>query len=240
MWTDVIDLRDFYATPLGQVARRLLRTSLRAAWPDVKGMNVLGVGYAVPFLGAFRGEAARVLSAMPAAQGVLRWPADGPGLTALTENADLPFPDLSMDRVVLVHTLECAENVRPMMREVWRVLADGGRMMVVVPNRTGLWARLERTPFGHGRPYSSRQLGQVLRDSMFTPVSIRPALFIPPVRSRMALATAGAWEKAGARWAPALGGLLMAEAVKTIYAANAVPARPARGYLQAAGRRPGA
>lgn len=240
MWNDVIDLRDFYATALGQVARRTLRTALRATWADVKGLNILGVGYAVPFLGAFRGEAARTVAAMPASQGVLRWPPEGGALTALTGNAELPFPDLSMDRILLVHTLECAENVGPLMREVWRVLADGGRLMVVVPNRTGLWARLERTPFGHGRPYSARQLGHVLRDSMFTPMSIKPALFVPPLRSRMAMATAPAWENIGARWAPALGGLLMAEAMKTIYAANAVPAAPARGYLQTAHRPPGA
>lgn len=239
MWTDVIDLRDFYATTLGQVARRVVRRHVRAIWPDVKGMNVLGLGYAVPYLGIFRGEAARTLAAMPAGQGVLRWPMDEPGLTTLTENADLPFPDLSMDRIILVHALECTENVRPMMREVWRTLADGGRLIVVAPNRTGLWARFERTPFGHGRPYSARQLGQTLRDNMFTPVATRPTLFVPPLRSRMALATAPAWENVGTRWMPALGGLVVAEAVKTIYAANAVPATPKRVYLPVAERPPG-
>jgi SAM-dependent methyltransferase len=239
MWTDVIDLRDFYATPLGQTARRVLRARLRALWPDVKGMNVLGLGYAVPYLGVFRGEAGRVLAAMPASQGVLPWPASGSGLTMLAGESELPLPDLSMDRILLVHALECTEMVRPLMREIWRVLADGGRLIVVVPNRTGLWARFERTPFGHGRPYSSRQVAQLLRDSMFTPVERRPALFLPPVRSRMAMAMAPAFENIGARWLPALGGVLLAEAAKTIYAANALPANAKRAYLPAAERTPG-
>lgn len=240
MWIDVIDLRDFYTQPLGAVARRVLGGHLRAAWPDVSGMNVLGFGFAAPYLGQFLGEAARVLAVMPASQGVVHWPDAGPGLTALSANDELPFPDLSMDRIVLIHALECAENVRPLMREAWRVLADGGRMIVVVPNRTGLWARLERTPFGSGRPYSARQVGQVLRDCMFTPISTRPALFVPPLRSRMALATAAAWENVGSRWLPALGGVLVAEAGKTIYAANAVPARSKRAYMAVTERTPGA
>lgn len=231
MRTDVIDLRDFYATPLGHIARRGLRRHLRALWPDVKGMRVLGVGYAVPYLGIFRGEAERVLAAMPASQGVLPWPSTAQGLTVVSDDDVLPFPDLSMDRIVLVHALEGADHVRPLMREVWRVLADGGRLVVVVPNRTGLWARLEHTPFGHGRPYSPGQVTTLLRDSMFTPTSLQPALFVPPFRSRLTLATAAAWENVGGRWLPALGGVLMAEATKTIYAPNPVVAARRRAYV---------
>src|SRR5690606_19211344 len=107
---------------------------------------------------------------MPARQGVLHWPAEGNGLTALCDEMDLPFPDLSMDRVLLVHALECAEQVRPMLREVWRVLSGSGRLLVVVPNRSGIWARFERTPFGHGQPYSPFQISRLLRENLFTPL----------------------------------------------------------------------
>ena len=160
MWTDVVDLNEFYQSRLGQVARRLIRRRMREIWPDVRGMTVLGMGYATPYLRPYRDEAERVIAAMPAQQGVIHWPEDGPGQVALTEETELPLPDLSVDRLLLVHAVENSENLRAMMREAWRVLAEGGRLLVVVPNRRGIWARFEqRSPFGHGHPYSQRQSG---------------------------------------------------------------------------------
>lgn len=238
MWTDAVDLRDFYATSLGRMAGRTIGGMVRQAWPDVRGMNVLGLGFATPFLNPFRSEAARVLAAMPAQQGVLHWPAEGGSLTTLVDETELPFPDLSMDRVLLVHGLECAEPFRPMMREIWRVLAGGGRLLVVVPNRRGLWARFERSPFGHGRPYSAGQLSRALRDSMFTPGPPQPGLFVPPLRSRTLISTAKAWETVGRRWFPAFGGVVMIEATKQIYAGQLqAEAKPARSYLPLPQRR---
>ena len=124
MWTDAIDLRDFYASALGGVARRMIARRVRQMWPDVAGLSVLGLGYATPFLGPFCGEADSVLAVMPAAQGVIPWPADGASQTALVDENSLPFADRSIDRALLVHALECSEHVRPMMREIWRVLAE--------------------------------------------------------------------------------------------------------------------
>ena len=220
MWNDAVDLRDFYATSLGQVARRAIRQRIRAVWPDAKDQSVLGIGYATPYLGLFRTEARRVAAAMPAAQGVLHWPPEIKGLTLLTDEAELPFEDLSIDRVLVVHALECTEQVRPLMREIWRVLSGSGRLLIVAPNRAGLWARFERTPFGHGRPYSPNQLTRLLRDTMFTPLGASSGLFVPPSRWRMVLSAAPAWEKIGGRWFPRFAGVVIAEAAKQIYAAQ--------------------
>ena len=239
MWTDAIDLRDFYATSLGQAARRVIRDRIRAFWPDVGGCSVLGFGYAAPYLDPFRGAAARVVAAMPASQGVLRWPPDGRGLATLTDDVDLPFPDLSVDRVLLVHALECAEQVRPMMREIWRVLAGSGRLLAVVPNRRGIWARFERTPFGHGQPYSPGQLTRLLREALFTPVRSHAALFVPPVNSRMVLSSAPALERVGGRGFTTFAGVIMVEATKQMYAAHAQSAAKRRGaYMALAQRSP--
>jgi len=120
--------------------------------------------------------------------------------------------------------VEGAEQLRPMMREIWRVLSGSGRLMIVAPNRTGIWARLDRTPFGNGRPYSSEQLVRLLRDTMFTPIATHGALYVPPARSRMILSSARAWEKVGHRWFHALGGVITVEASKQIYAAPVEPA----------------
>ncbi|MEX2642964.1 MAG: methyltransferase domain-containing protein [Acetobacterales bacterium] len=224
MWTHVADLRDFYGSSLGQVARRLIRNRVRELWPDVTGERVMGFGYAVPYLRPFTGEAERVIAFMPASQGVVHWPRDGDGETALTEDVEFPLPDLSIDRVLLVHALEQSEQIRVLLREVWRVLTDSGRLMVVVPNRTGVWARLESTPFGHGQPYSRAQLRELLRDNMFMPEQQSRALYVPPVRYRMALKAAPALERIGHRWCPRLGGVNVVVATKQIYAAG-IPER---------------
>lgn len=223
MFADVVDLRDFYETSLGQVARRMIRRRLRLIWPDVSGLRVLGLGYATPYLRPFRDEAERVIAVMPAGQGVLHWPSDEPNLVALADEAELPLPDLSVDRIVMVHLVEATEQLRPMLREAWRVLAGNGRIVVVVPNRRGLWARFDRSPFGNGRPFSPGQLSRLLRDHLFTPVQMAQALYIPPTRSRMLLASAPAWEEAGSRWFETFAGVVMIEAAKQIYAATPIP-----------------
>jgi len=176
---------------------------------------------------------------MPAAQGVIRWPAEEPSLVTLADEAELPLPDLSIDRAILVHALEHSEQLRPMLRELWRVLADGGRILVVVPNRRGIWARLDRTPFGQGLPYTLSQLSRLLRENMFTPIQSASALFMPPTASRFLLAWAPAWEGVGERWFPTFAGVVIIEATKQVY--GAIPARPERArkreriYLPAPG-----
>ncbi|MEE8515034.1 MAG: methyltransferase domain-containing protein [Alphaproteobacteria bacterium] len=229
MWTDVVDLRDFYATSPGRMARRLLNRRLRAIWPDLTGQRVLGLGYPVPYLGVYQDESERTLAVMPALQGVLHWPQSGPNQVALADEAELPFPDQSLDRVMLIHALEFSEQVRPMLREAWRVMTSGGRLLVVVPNRRGIWARLERTPFGRGQPYTYGQLSRLLRENLFTPVTNAAALYAPPSASRMMLSTAPAWERLGSRWFRTVAGVVIIEASKQIYAASAVSQRRRRG-----------
>jgi SAM-dependent methyltransferase len=233
MWSDVIDLRDFYDTSLGQTARRMIRRQIRAIWPDACGMRVLGLGFATPYLRSFREESERVMAIMPSSQGVLPWPPEGPGLVCLAEETELPLPDRSIDRVLLVHALESTEQVRATLREIWRVLADSGRLLVVTPNRRGIWARLERTPFGQGRPYTPSQLNRLLRDNMYTPLQTSAALFMPPFRSRFVLRTAPAWEKLGSHGFQTFAGVLLAEAAKQIYAGTAVRDAPkkSRAYV---------
>jgi SAM-dependent methyltransferase len=231
MAADVIDLRDFYLTGLGQVARRMIRRAIRRVWPDLAGMRLLGIGYPTPFLSAISVDTERTMALMPASLGVLGWPPDARNVVALAEEAELPFADYSIDRVLVVHGLETSNDAGAMLKEVWRVLAGGGRVLIVAPNRRGIWARFDRTPFGLGRPYTMSQLSQLLRDELFTPVGSDTALFIPPTRSRMVLRSAAAWERIGVSWFPTFSGVVLIEAAKQIYAkpnAVRVPRRQRR------------
>jgi SAM-dependent methyltransferase len=228
MWTDVVDLNEFYRSALGRTAQRIIRPRIRVLWPNVRGMSVLGLGYAAPYLTPFRGEAARTLAVMPPSQGAMPWPRDEPGLVSLADEVELPFEDLSIDRLLLIHAVECGEQLRAMMREAWRVLSESGRMIVVVPNRRGIWSRVEGTPFGQGYPFSKGQLRRLLQDCLFTPMEMANALYVPPVDRRLLLGSAPAIERIGDRLYPTFSGVLIVEASKQIYAATPVVARTRR------------
>ncbi|MGL4439305.1 MAG: methyltransferase domain-containing protein, partial [Bosea sp. (in: a-proteobacteria)] len=176
MSTDVVDLRSFYASPLGNVARRVIGRSIVKFWDDISGTRLVGIGYAVPYLTLLRDQAERTLAFMPATQGVVNWQANTGSASALVDPLLLPLDDASVDRMLLVHALESSENAEELLAECWRVLAPGGRILLVVPNRRGLWARMDGTPFGYGTPFSRRQIEKLMRATLFSPEKWAEAL----------------------------------------------------------------
>ena len=222
MTIDVIDLRNFYSSRLGIVARRLINRGIRARWPDAPGQRVLGVGYSTPYLGLFREDAERCLAFMPAAQGVVKWPTARPALSALVDEFELPLPDASIDRILLVHALEVSDDPAELLREIWRVLSSSGRLIIVLPNRRGPWARADTTQFGNGRPYSRSQLTALLRETWFTPAAWSEALHVPPIRAGWFLRSAIAWERFGSAISSPFAGVHIVEASKQVYRPVAV------------------
>lgn len=222
MHLDAIDLKDFYARRLGLMVRRLLRRRIRARWNDVRDMRVFGLGYATPYLAEFRSEARCVSALMPAAFGALPWPDSGPSSSALVEETELPLDDEAADRILLVHMLEWSERSRTLLREIWRVLSANGRVLIVVPNRRGLWARVDTTPFGFGSPFSPSQLAKLLKEAMFQPESWHYALYLPPFDWRILTRWPAFWERLGLILWPTFSGVIMVEATKQVYAAMPV------------------
>ena len=229
MSIDVVDLRNFYAQRLGIVARHFIGRGVRSRWADTRAFRVVGLGYATPYLGLFREEAERCLAFMPAAQGVVKWPSIRPALAALVEENELPLTDAAVDRVLLVHALEMSDDPMALLREVWRVLSPNGRLLAVVPNRRGLWARTDTTPFGHGRPYSRAQITHLLRETWFTPNGWDEALYVPPIARGWFLRSAIAWERVGATISAPFAGVHIVEATKQVY--RAIPARREKRQL---------
>jgi SAM-dependent methyltransferase len=218
MHLDVVDLKAFYATDLGAVVRRTIAHRIRGNWRKIERDSVIGLGFTTPYLGSFRGEAARLGAFMPASQGALVWPSGSAGHSVMVDPHQLPLADNSVDRLLAIHYLEFSESARPVLREMWRVLAPEGRLLLVVPNRAGVWSRRETTPFGHGQPYSRAQLERLLSEALFSPLAWATALHVPPVDSRWLLRSAGAIERLGNRFWPRFAGVIMVEASKEMVA----------------------
>ncbi|MEM6487914.1 MAG: methyltransferase domain-containing protein [Pseudomonadota bacterium] len=219
MHLDVMELGRFYAASrLGRLVGRVLRDRRRRLWPDTHRLAVAGFGYAAPFLGPYLGEATRVLCLMPAQQGVAAWPEHGPNHALLSEETLWPIPSDFIDRLVVAHGLETCERPQALLGEIWRVLAPGGRAVFMVPNRAGLWARREGTPFGFGRPYTVSQLERTLQAERFTAERHIGALYMPPSHKRFWMGLAPAMERLGTRLdLQRLAGVALVEATKTVY-----------------------
>jgi SAM-dependent methyltransferase len=222
MLLDAADLRDFYKTPLGLVVRRALANRISDVWSGRQHGTIIGLGFASPFLGRYRSNATRIGALMPQSQGALIWPSHSLVRTVLVEEHQLPLPDNSVDWLLAVHCLEGSGRAEPLLREMWRVLAPDGRMLIVVPNRRGIWARTDTTPFGQGRPYSRSQLELLLKQALFTPTAWSSALHFPPLTNAMVLRSASAIERGGRRISDMLAGVILVEAKKELMIPSAV------------------
>jgi SAM-dependent methyltransferase len=216
MRRDVLELRQFYASDLGAAARLMVGRKVVEAWGDAHGLDVLALGYATPFVASLMPAARRVIGAMPAQQGVEVWPGGARTLTSLVDEDALPFPNALFDRILMVHAIEEAPDAVALLREVWRVMAPSGRVIVAVAARNGLWANSEKTPFGHGRPYTRSQLAELLREAELEPSGYTRALYVPP--APWLAGWAEGFEQAGSRLWPGFAGLVLMEAVKQTFA----------------------
>jgi ubiquinone/menaquinone biosynthesis C-methylase UbiE len=240
MTQDIIDLINFYETPLGQSTATTLRRVIAHLWPEMKTQNFLGVGYPLPFL-SFSTTTSPPFIFMPAQQGVIHWPDDSKNLCCLINEDSLPLANESINRIMLIHSLEHSEHVRPYLRELWRILSSNGRLLIVVPNRRGLWAQSDGTPFGQGTSYTMTQLSRLLKESQFTPLQSTRGLYSIPSHSRFVRNISRLLEKGGPFILGKFAGVLCVEAIKEVYCRYderrlSVPfiraiAKPSRTYL---------
>ncbi len=204
----IVDTAAFYTQALGKATLELLNARLGKQLPNNADALVVGLGYASPYLNA----ESRQVSFMMARGGAVHWPVDGKVKSALVDELELPLADNSVDTVLLIHALELAESAEDLMVEIWRVLAPQGKVILVVPNRRGLWAISEATPFGQGQPFSRGQLLGLLRQSQFLVVSVEQALVAPPIAGPVLLKALEPVSRLG------FGGLNIAVATKQVYA----------------------
>ena len=214
------DLKSFYNGVKGRIIRSLIRQKILEIWPEIKSQNIVGYGYALPYLRPYLGKASRVINMMPVQLGVHDWPPESNNVVCLHTEDSLPLETNSVDYILMVHGLEFLDGPEETFEELWRVLKSTGRLLIVVPNRMGLWARADWSPLGQGQPYSSRQVEHFLSDNLFVHEKTSHALFSPPFRKTLFLRGANFFEKIGPYLYPALGGVHIIEASKQLYASR--------------------
>ena len=217
---DVIALKEFYSSTLGQAVVHNISGHLQKFWGNTTGNTVIGAGFALSYLEQMHNENNTVIALMPPAQGVVHWGNIKGNMSLLADEAELPFADNSVQRILLVHALENSEHPRHFMAEIWRVLAPTGSVIIIVPNRMGIWARSPKSPFAYGQPFSYWQLKQLFSEHSFTPLESESALFFPPGKNKYVLACANVIEKIGKKLFGGFGGVILISAQKQIYATH--------------------
>lgn len=151
----------------------------------------------------------------------------------LAEPVALPFPEASLDLVVLPHTLELSIDPHAALREVERVLVPEGRVVISGLNPVSLWglrqarARLYRR-LGKGNLYlpdvgefiGYRRLRDWLRLLSFEVESAQFGCYRPAVRSTQWLDRFGFMDPLGERWWPIFGAAYFLVAVKRVHGAR--------------------
>ena len=224
MYNSIYDFKGFYNSTIGEVVRLILRRKIRDYWKDTKGYRVVGIGYTQPYLDLFLNEADNCIAINPAGMGSFLWPENAPNRSVLAEETELPIETNSVDRVLLVHSLEYAEMPKANMQEIFRILKSNGRLIVLTPNRRGLWSRAEWSPFGHGTPYSSEQIKLLLRENLFVYERSQTALFTFPLRWNIIQKSFEYFEAILPYILSSIGGVHIIEASKQVYSGTSVTA----------------
>lgn len=217
IYPKISDLSNFYTSPLGSKARDTIWRTLIRLWPHAPNERLLGIGFPFPYLKSYQPEAERCFSFTLSKHGALHWPEDYPNATALVDPLFLPLEDQSIDRILVIHALELIDNPHSFLEELWRILAPGGKILFVVPNRKGLWARFDKTPFGSGQPFSKTQLKDLFYETDFSPVNWVETLFMPPFKSTKLIHFSAFWENLGGGLCLPFGGLHVIEVTKHLY-----------------------
>ncbi|MGY8903358.1 MAG: class I SAM-dependent methyltransferase [Burkholderiales bacterium] len=240
MSQQIIGLHDWLATPPGRYLLNWEAAQFERAVADIFGYHALQLG--LPELNALQANrmphrwlATDALSAVGSPQPPLPIStaneaiAQPHRIALLTDLAALPFPENSLDLVLLPHTLETSADAHATLREVERVLVPEGKVVISCFNPASLWGLRQR----RARLYKKLGMGDLylpeageflgywrLRDWLrllsFEVESGAFGCYRPAVRSEQWLNRFAYMDAVGARWWPILGSVYFVVAVKRV------------------------
>ena len=214
MLYDVGKLDAFYSGTRGKMVSKLLRKELRKLWSPSNTASNLVVGFPIGF---FPIEVICPVL-MPTEIGGMPLEYDHSVYSALFDSKSWPLESDSVDYILITHALEFISDQNSFLMEAKRVLKSAGNLIIMVPHRGGLWSRAETTPFGHGTPFSKGQIFNLLKNIGLSPEKCTRSLFLPPFSEKLPGALSDQIEIIGEHLLQHLGGVLIVEATKMVYA----------------------
>jgi len=218
MFYNVDELTKFYKTFLGKVSVRIIEEKLKDIFQFSSNLKILGIGYPVPWLENLSNSAIDLFLAIPSQFSDYKWSRYQLNQTFVFEDIAIPIPDFYFERVFICHSIENSNEVEKLFKETWRVLDGQGKLILILPNRLGLWSRNENNPFGQGVPFTSFQISKLLNQYGFTNIKIYFSLFFPPSKNKIILNNADKFEYIFSKIFPSMGGIMIVEATKSMYA----------------------
>lgn len=238
MKSEIIGLTDWLKTPPGAYLLAWERAHFDQAVSDIFGYHALQLG--LPELDTLQANRMPhkwlALSSMPVQSPLQEGPVHRMGLDSissrlalLTDPAALPFPESSLDLVVLPHTLELGSDPHSALREVARVLVPEGRVVISGFNPASLWGLRQRRDhlyqrFGYDESFFPRtgdfmgywRLRDWLRLLDFEVESAHFGCYRPALGSQKWLDRFDWMDAAGERWWPIFGAVYFLVAVKHV------------------------
>jgi len=202
-------LAEWFGTPLGHYLLTREQAWFDRTVADIFGFHAIQVGLAeCPFLAQSRIAA--------------RWTVDvASPAQVLADPCWLPFPENSLDLIVLPHALEFAAEPHQLLREVYRAVRPEGQVLIAGFNPFSLFGA--RRYFGHGEspPWNGSFITLYrLKDWLallgFEVTGGGLDCYVPPFTQEKWLSRCGFFEAAGDRWWPISGGVYYLRATKKV------------------------
>ena len=218
--SEIANLDQFYHSPAGRLVSYLLRRQLQSKLSLEADIDRLGFGY--PFMLMPKSNLPVLV---PSEMGALAYGAPMNILTSSVHSHAWPIASESMNQIIMCHGLEYCFDGAACLSEANRVLASAGELFLIVPNRRSLWVRDDKTPLGHGRPFSKGQITKLLTKTGFEINEVRRALFLPPAFTNLPLRLAQTIDRLGSYSWALFGGVIIIRATKLRYATKGKSAR---------------
>lgn len=226
MGGQIIGLQDWFQTPPGRYLLAWEQAQCDQAVADMFGYHALQIG--LPELAGL--QANRMPHQWLASDVAELERPEGSRGAIVTDSTALPFPENSLDLVLLPHTLELSLDPHATLREVHRVLVPEGRIVVCCLNPGSLWGFKQRRAhlyrrMGFGElflPSNGEFIGYWrLRDWLrllgFEVESARFGCYRPALRTEAWLERFAWMDSAGTRWWPIFGAASFVVAVKKVH-----------------------
>ena len=241
MNSEIIGFTDWLKTAPGRYLMNWERANFDEAVSDIFGFHALQLG--LPQLHSLQtnrmphkwlastSDLARKISrpSEDASSRTFAGSVSSPRVALVCASEALPFPENSLDLVVLPHTLEISSDPHATLREVARVLVPEGRVVISGFNPTSLWGLRQRRGHFYQRlgyddmflPKTGEFIGYWrLRDWLrlldFEVESGRFGCYRPALTSQKWLDRFDWMDGAGKRWWPIFGAVYFLVAVKRV------------------------